>query len=738
MNFELEELMGLADILGKGDPHIKKCLEKALRNPKSAKEYKQHFLRLLRKQGISLCDLPVFSQGPEDSGEEAFAFSESSERAHRIEGEELSAGEKPDIEAHPSAKTSASPGAEQGGQAVGSGERRAHSEEKIHIGSIVYANRAEKPLFIPLASFAEHMLIAGHSGAGKSFFLRYLIEQFAEKQVAVWVFDREKEYRSLLKKDIGQIAVVRPDQDRFNFFEPPPSVQPEEWIARIKNVFREVFFLLDGSINLLDHLIRNLYKNKGVFEGSQSYPSLSDLIRLLEAVEFKPGTRFYGFRESLLNRLLGLQGELGKALACAKGFDIRSLTKGVWIFECSGLSDDKANFYIAEKFLRAFAYFETLPPKALRLIIAVDEAHALFNEKTAKRYDLGEGMLFTSARTARKRGIGLIYSDQTPSLLPPTIASNVDKIAVMRLVNARDIRAVASALSLTPQQAEKLHTLPKAHMVFQSSHVPDPALVRVPSLSFEFVSQEEVDARMLSVFAGLSYEPLQGESGESGGEKAGEKIEKPLPGEKKARMKKAGEVRLWSEIAKITAELGWVPVSSIAEQLASVPPWSLRRALAEMSRSGLIELCPISLGGRGNPRTYAVLKQKGAEFIGSDWESVRLRGRGSAEHVILQNMLAEAMRNNGLCVEIEYSLNGKSADIAEIRKEGITAYEIELSPSHAHVAENALRDLEAGFDEVVIIAKNQAGMGEAKACVYKEVPWEKLQRIHFKLIRDFL
>jgi hypothetical protein len=62
----------------------------------------------------------------------------------------------------------------------------------------------------------------------------------------------------------------------------------------------------------------------------------------------------------------------------------------------------------------------------------------------------------------------------------------------------------------------------------------------------------------------------------------------------------------------------------------------------------------------------------------------------------------------------------------------------ELSPSHAHVAENALKDLEAGFAEVIIIAKNQAGLSEAKACIYKEVPWEKLQRIHFKLIRDFL
>jgi hypothetical protein len=95
------------------------------------------------------------------------------------------------------------------------------------------------------------------------------------------------------------------------------------------------------------------------------------------------------------------------------------------------------------------------------------------------------------------------------------------------------------------------------------------------------------------------------------------------------------------------------------------------------------------------------------------------------------------MRDSGKTVEIEHSVNGKSVDIAEIKPDGAIAYEIELAPSHPHVAENVLRDLDAGFDEVIIIARNQAGQNEAKDQIYKAIPWEKLQRVKFKLIREF-
>ena len=41
------------------------------------------------------------------------------------------------------------------------------------------------------------------------------------------------------------------------------------------------------------------------------------------------------------------------------------------------------------------------------------------------------------------------------------------------------------------------------------------------------------------------------------------------------------------------------------------------------------------------------------------------------------------------------------------------------------------------FDEVVVVTRNQAGQNEAKDAIYKAVPWEKLQRVKFRLLREF-
>lgn len=104
----------------------------------------------------------------------------------------------------------------------------------------------------------------------------------------------------------------------------------------------------------------------------------------------------------------------------------------------------------------------------------------------------------------------------------------------------------------------------------------------------------------------------------------------------------------------------------------------------------------------------------------------------------MQHLLSQAMKDSGKTISIEYYANGKSVDIAEIRKDKSIAYEIELAPAHPHVAENVKKDFAAGFSQVVVITQNKAGMEEARNQIYKEIEWEKLSKVEFKLPKDFL
>jgi hypothetical protein len=671
----MNELYYLAEILGKERPEVRRMLQNAALNPQNVYIIQKHMMLLLKKRGFDLADLPQFS-------------------LNLPEGIDL------------------------GG---------------IFAGNVLFGNMIAGKLSVPVESFAEHTLVCGHSGSGKSFLIRLIVPQLIKKGISVVIFDSENEYKVLLKLlKPEDVYIIDPQNDRDNFLEPPPGCPPGEWLAKLKNLFREVFYLRDGSINLLDVLLHNLYTNMGIFSGGRHYPVLADINGLLDRTQFRPGTRFYGYHESLSNRFKSLQDSLGETLACRKGYALFKEGEErvrLVIYRTGSLSDDTKNFYINLKMMKEATYREKLAAQGLKTVFVIEEAHKLYNEKISKRYDLGESMLFSSSRTFRKRGIGCIYSDQVPSELPNALSGNVNNHFIFRLVNGKCIWRMSQAINLRPQQSECLPVMPKRQCIFQSGNYPDPVLVEVPELSFEYVGEEEVETHMKPVLSKLGYAPaaerpaVEASAGMTGTE-AGKR--QPKPG------------KVWTDILKLLAENSPMSLADICPNLSGVNLWQARKILADMEKQEMIEICPISFGTRGNPKSFVVLKPKGAEFIGTDYERARLAGKGSTEHVIIQHLIAKAMRNAGKTASVEYQANGKAVDVAEIRDDRSIAYEIELAPGHPHVAENVKKDFEAGFDAIVVITRNQAGQDEARAQVYKSVEWEKLSKVEFRLLKECL
>jgi hypothetical protein len=673
MNYAFQELVELAETLGPTRPEIYKCLENVARNPALAEPYLRHFQRLAKNEGFLLRDLPLFSLN--------------------LPADRPAAG--------------------------------------IHLGTVILGNGRTPPLFFAPASFGAHSLVCGMNRSGKSTFIKYLIPQFLALGIPTWIFDHENEYKSLLRTLApDKLLILDPETDRDNFLEPPPGVSPLEWKAKLEDTLREQW-LNDGSLNLIGSALINLYGNRGVLDGSENYPTILDLLSHLKELQFKPHTRFAGYHESALNRFGGINDNLGRALTCRKGFSLKELAGKCVIYNLRGLSGLSRHFCVNLKMLKLMSYFERLRPIGMRIILIIDEAHKLYNPEIAKRYDLGEPVMFSYARMIAKRGMACIYSDQIPSRLPAALFGNVNNVFAMRLQTAPCMNAISKAMCLDAERARFIPVIPQKQCLARSGDFPDPVLFQIPDLEFDYVTDEEVRAHMEKMLADLEYVPANEEIDISS-----QFYESKLPGQKKTSGVRPN--RLWNETARTVADAGWITLTDLAARLGSLAPWHLRRTLSEMTKQGLIELCPISFGTRGNPRTYAVLAPKGAEFVGLKYEDVKLQGRGSTEHVILQNLLAEEMKNAGKTVAIEHSVNGKAVDIAEIRPDGAIAYEIELAPSHPHVAENVLRDLDAGFDEVIIIARNQDAQNEAKDAIYKVVPWEKLSRVKFKLLREFL
>ncbi len=672
----MDDIHYLAGIIGKDKPEVKRILRYVQMHPQMAYKVRRKMILYLNNKGYDLSDLPIFN---------------------------LNFPENP-------------------------------PEKGIFLGEVNFQNNRTRPLYLPVEAFRNHCAVFGMTRAGKSTLLKLQIPQFIDSGIYPWIFDHEDEYKALLKViDPGKLLILNPRNNRDNFLEPPPGVPPGEWIERLCSLVREVFYLRDGSINLLRKILYNLYEDKGILEGSKNYPTIIDLMNTLEAMEFKPGTRHSGYHESLINRFSGLRASLGESLECVRGYPLPELLDKAVVYVTTGLSGDVRNFCVYEAMMKIFAYREKHADDGRKTLFVLDEAHKLYNKEIAKRNDMGEPMIFGNARTFSKRGIMCFYSDQVPSELPSTLTANVGTCMIMRMVSGRCISSISRARNLNPAQRDYIPVMGKRACILQSDEFPEPVLFRVPERVFEPVTQEEVDEHMEGMLENLKYEPVP--------EKIELKSEKEearrFPGEKRKRPR-ARPNKYWKKVAETLAEAGWITLTGLYANMGNVSPWYGRKILNHMEEHGMIELCPISLGTRGNPRTYVVLRPKGADYMGLDYEEVRPRGKGSIEHVVLQNLLAESLRNSGKIVEVEYTANGKAVDIAEHGDTKSVAYEIELEPSHPHVAENAKRDLEAGFDEVVIITRNRITQNEAKNVIYKTLPWEKLSKLDFRLIREFL
>ena len=118
------------------------------------------------------------------------------------------------------------------------------------------------------------------------------------------------------------------------------------------------------------------------------------------------------------------------------------------------------------------------------------------------------------------------------------------------------------------------------------------------------------------------------------------------------------------------------------------------KILGVLEDSGLVESVEIPISGR-RPTRFHVLTQKGAEFLGLDWERNRLRGKGEAEHVLVQNLIARAV--NGVTEQW-------GIDVVRISDSKVIGYEYERNSRDQRFLERVRRDLEI-CDEVILVVR---------------------------------
>lgn len=339
----------------------------------------------------------------------------------------------------------------------------------------------EVPFAHPIDDLAKGTYIAGATGSGKSNLMKSVSMQTAAHCPCWWI-DREKaEYRYLVRwiPDLWIIDVAR--ELPWNFFEPPPGVDPRHWVVAIAVVFAKTHGLMDASEAMLQTALMELFSQLGVFDGSRQYPTLRDLVDHLKAMDLRGRYRSAQFRDTLLNRLeawLAISPCVGDYV---RGVSIEDLANHHVVFEVRGLTERQGRFFVSALLLALQKLREASGDMdgRLRNAVFIDEAHWSFPD--LHNDAVGTGSLAGLMATARSSGVGMVLADQVVTDLDPAVLQHTALKIGFRLGDGRDLDRFASALALKPEQRDHLRKLPVGEAV---AAIPGltPFLIRVPKV----------------------------------------------------------------------------------------------------------------------------------------------------------------------------------------------------------------------------------------------------------------
>lgn len=612
----------------------------------------------------------------------------------------------------------------------------------------------------PMLHTDAGILITGRSGSGKSFVISFLCDQLLadpNNQMKIFIFDSKDEYKNLLANHIrsGRLSVLHYKQYRRNLLEVLEGEEPLEAINRIIDLlWSNSIYLRHGTTNLIADLIKDMYTERGIFEGSKDYPTLLDLNERLSRLHFRVTSRYSGYQESGISRVKNLLNQLSDTFNCVRGHNIEQLLDNNIILRVRGLSDVLYKILV-EDLLRCILQIRSSNPvDGAKNLIVIDEAHLLLSGSSSIQ-EKGEDFLLRFARLCRASGCDLLLSDQTPSLMQSAVMANMSTRITMQIVNGPCVRRIAESMSLSQEQAEALPRLKPRQAVMHYTGYPDSAfLIQVPELNFgSHLTEEEIKHIMAPFLIELEWTPCPTETKESLDQRNNNVQERdatsnrsdniPLPlltegNNKSAKLIVGPVTKEETDYLIAIAQKPFISVTQLdrQENLSLYKGHQLRDKLAARE---YIQTHRIKTGKKGNPLTILEITESGWKYLDSIKAKVeRYQGVGGFIHCYWQSKIKEwyARKYKTCKAIIEDKSSGKAVDVGIHFGNKNTAVEIMIKGEQKEIS-NINKDLE-NYDVVMCCAEDWEALNSLKARVEKEIEADKRNRVWFKVLGEFV
>jgi hypothetical protein len=397
----------------------------------------------------------------------------------------------------------------------------------VDVGEVMIQRRGTgQPYSIEINQLTRHAFVAGLTGSGKTNTLMHILEQTAAAGVPFLVIEPAKtEYRELLGRsglggDLRVFTVAREQVAplRLNPFEVAPGVDVSTHLDLLKAVFTASFALWIPLPQVLEQCLVDLYAERGWDFGSSDHPGgdttaaavprLADLVAAVERTVPTLGYKSESTQEitaSLTTRLNALRrGARGLMLDVERSIPMGEILQRPTVIELEGLGDDADKaFMMGLLLIRLYEHRRAThaaalaaaategrpppPPGRLSHIVVIEEAHRLLGSErkqtdawTADPKGAFVDTFGQMLSEVRAYGQGIIVADQVPVRLAPDVLKNTNLKIAHRLVAGDDREAMATAMSMSADQAGQLAVLPPGRAALFSEGDHAPVIVQVP------------------------------------------------------------------------------------------------------------------------------------------------------------------------------------------------------------------------------------------------------------------
>ena len=261
-----------------------------------------------------------------------------------------------------------------------------------------------------------------------------------------WASTKKGDFAGLKKLYPGRVNVFDEDTP-YNHLDPMGN-NLQTHPSSISRLLLHGDDVLPGTADFLADIIYLLYRGHGVYDGSEEYPTWSEVSSYISAIKPKDNMTKY-YRTMLRTKLRLLSETFGPALSYRKGLDLRHTVSANTVFKQSlDMPPSIRRFHLLSILTWLFNYrrrfsFEAISEMQL-VVLCIDDSAEVFDSRLERKGDLPP--IFELVTMARQYRIGFVCATQIPELLGRAIWDNHGTTICFRLPGMESRKKVGEVL----------------------------------------------------------------------------------------------------------------------------------------------------------------------------------------------------------------------------------------------------------------------------------------------------